>query len=291
VGNRTNRVQQTIQINDPAPAAGAIQSRRPYAQWGTIALGEWGGSAHYNALQAKLQSREWHGASLMAAYTYSKCMDNGTGEAGTITQSFVGPRNTGVCDFNLTHNLSFSYVYALPVGHGRTFMHSIPRWSDAVIGGWDVSGIVTVHSGLPFTPTISTDQANTGVGSQRAQVVGRPTLLGNPSCWFYISANPACVALDPGAANAFVLPTQYTYGNGGRNILRADGLIQWDFTLMKRFVFREARALEFRGEFFNILNHPTFSAPSTGINVSSGAQVGSTLNTARTVELAVKIFF
>jgi len=144
---------------------------------------------------------------------------------------------------------------------------------------------------LPFTPTLSTDNANTGVGSQRPQVVGTPLVLGNPSCWFYISANAACAALAPGTSNAFVVPAQFTYGNGGRNILRADDLVQFDISVMKRFRFTERNSVELRGEAFNLFNTPTFSAPSTTINVASGAQVGSTLNAARTLELALKVFF
>jgi hypothetical protein len=291
VGNRSTRVQQTITINDPAPAAGAIQARRPYQLWGTINMGEWGGSQHYNALQVKLQSREWHGASMLVAYAHARCIDNGTGEAGTITQLLVGHPNTGVCDFDLTDNLAFSYVYALPIGKGRPFLAHLPRWAEAAFGGWNISGITTLHSGLPFTPVISTDNANTGVGSQRPTVIGTPIVLQNPLCWFYISSNASCKSIDPNGTNAFAIAAQYTYGNGGRNILRADGLVQFDFTLMKRFRFTENKAFELRGEFFNITNTPTFSAPSNQINVASGAQVGSTLNAARTVELAAKIFF
>ena len=101
----------------------------------------------------------------------------------------------------------------------------------------------------------------------------------------------AAIGCAPGATNAFALPAQYTYGNGGRNILRGDNLKQLDFSLMKRFRFTESKAMELRGEFFNLLNHPVFSAPSSSINVASGAQVSSTLNQSRTVEVAVKIFF
>lgn len=238
-----------------------------------------------------MESRDWHGASFLMAYTYSKCIDDGSGETGTITTLRIGPGNTGVCDFNLTHNAVFSYSYALPVGKGRTYLSGIPRWADAAIGGWNFAGITTLHSGLPFTPTVSTDIANTGVGSQRPQVVGKPVIVGAPSCWFYIPANSACAGLDPSATNAFAVPAQYTYGNGGRNILRADGLVQFDFTLMKRFQFTESKAIEFRSEFFNVFNTPTFATPSSSINLSSGAQVGSTLNAARTIELALKLLF
>jgi len=87
------------------------------------------------------------------------------------------------------------------------------------------------------------------------------------------------------------VPAQFTYGNSGRNILRADKLVEFNLTARKRFQFSEARALEFRAEFFNLLNTPSFLAPATNINVAAGATVGSTLNAARTIELAVKIFF
>ncbi len=290
VGNRANRVQQTILRNDPSPGPGAIQSRRPYLQWGGINSGEWGGSQHYNALQVKFQAREWHGASFLASYAYASCIDNGTGEAGTITALLVA-RNKGACDFDLRHNLAMSYSYALPFGKGRAFMNNAPRWADAIAGGWNASGITTIHSGLPFTPTVTTDVANTGVGGQRAQVVGTPTIIGSPSCWFYIAANPSCATLLPNGSPAFALPQQYTYGNAGRNILRGDNLVQFDFTVSKRFNFTESKVVEFRGEFFNLFNHPVFSSPSSSINVASGAQVGSTLNAARTVELALKIHF
>jgi hypothetical protein len=107
----------------------------------------------------------------------------------------------------------------------------------------------------------------------------------------YISSNSARVALLPDAANAFALKAQYTYGNAGRNIVRADGLVQFDFTLMKQFKITDSKAVQFQAEAFNIFNNPTFSSPLTTINVASGAQVGSTLNTARTLELALEVLF
>ncbi len=290
VGNRANRTQQTILRNDPAPGAGTIQTRRPYPQWGGINDGEWGGNQHYHALQVKLQSREWHGASFLTSYAYAKCIDNGTGEAGTITALYVS-RNKALCDFDLTHNLSVSYSYALPIGKGQAFLGTMPGWADAVIGGWHISGISTYHTGLPFTPSVSTDVANTGVGSQRPQVVGAPTIVGDANCWFYISVNPICKALAPNATDAFALPTTLTYGNGGRNILRGNRLLQFDFTVSKHFQVRESKSVELRGQFFNLFNTTTFSNPSSSINVASGATIGTTLNAARTVELALKLHF
>src|SRR5262249_22322466 len=130
-----------------------------------------------------------------------------------------------------------------------------------------------------------------GVGSQRPNLLASPAKVNTVACWFYVAANPGCVAAAPGATNAFSIPAQYTYGTSGRNILRADNLVQFDFTVTKQFRFTESKSLQFRAEFFNIFNHPTFTAPSTTIDTGSGGQIASTLNASRTVELALKLFF
>ncbi|HEY1948879.1 MAG TPA: carboxypeptidase-like regulatory domain-containing protein [Bryobacteraceae bacterium] len=290
VGSKTTHLQQGIRENDPPPGPGNIQSRRPYAQWGAIGLQEWGGKGNYNALQTEMRVREWHGLTLMGSYVYSKCLDNGTDEAGPVATQLYGA-NYAPCDFNQKNTTSASFNYALPFGHGKAFANSDSRLVKYTLGGWNLSSVVTAKSGLPFTPTISSDTANTGVGSQRPQVVGTPTIVGNVSCWFYVSSNPACKSLAPSASNAFAVPAQYTYGNGGRNILMAQRLIQVDLSVMKEFLFTETKRLEFRAEFFNIANHAVFNAPTTTINLSSGGQVASTLNSNRIIEFALKLSF
>jgi hypothetical protein len=228
--------------------------------------------------------------SLLGSYSYSKCLDTGTDEDGTTT--LLLPANRGPCSFDRTHSFVLSYNYALPLGQGKPFLNAIPGWADSLIGGWEIAGITTLQSGLPFTPTITGDLANTGLGGQRPDLPGKPMMPGAVSCWFFTSANSACTALLPNAQDAFVLPPARTrYGTSGRNILRADGLSQFDFTLMKRFRMTESKSFEFRSEFFNIFNHPTFSAPSSAVDNSSGGQVGSTLNAARTIQMALKLYF
>jgi hypothetical protein len=88
-----------------------------------------------------------------------------------------------------------------------------------------------------------------------------------------------------------VSPAQYKYGNSGRNILRAQALQQWNLSIQRIFSFGEVRRLEFRGELFNAFNHPTFSAPNTTVNSSSGGQITSTVNAARVIQLALKLYF
>jgi hypothetical protein len=290
VGNKTPHLQQGIRRNDPPPGPGNIQSRRPFPQWGAIGLQEWGGRANYNALQTEVNVRAWHDLTLMGSYVYSKCLDDGTDEAGPVATQLYGT-NYGPCDFNQRNTSTISFNYALPFGPGKTFFNSNSRLVKYTVGGWNLSAVNTIKSGLPFTPTINGDIANTGVGSQRPSVVGQPVMVGDVSCWFYVSSNPGCRAAAPNATNAFVVPAQYTYGNSGRNILLADRLIQLDISLMKEFLFTETTRLEFRSEFFNAANHAVFNAPTTTINLASGGQVASTLNSNRILEFALKLSF
>lgn len=291
VGNKTTHMNQNINRNDPLPGPGQIQARRPYLQWGALTYPVFEENGNYNALQAKFEARNFHGLNMLGSYAFSKCIDYTTNESGVPTVS-LWRFFRGVCDSDIPQAFTGSLDYQIPVGKGRRFLSSAHGIANQVLGGWGLSGIVTLRSGLPFTPTISSDLANTGVGSQRPDVIGSPVLVKDPTCWFYISANAACSALAPSAKDAFALPpAQLRYGTGGRNILRSDGLKQIDFTVMKDFPVTETKQFEFRAEFFNALNHPTFSAPGTSVNSATGAQVSSTLNAARIIQLALKFRF
>jgi hypothetical protein len=290
VGNKTTHGNQNVSRNDPLPGPGQIQARRPYPQWGALTYPVFETNANYNALQAKFEARAFHSLTMLGAYAFSKCIDYTTNESGAPTISLFRFYR-GVCDGDMPHTFSGSFDYQLPVGRGKAFDPGNGVLNQ-IIGGWALSGILTLRSGLPFTPSISGDVANTGVGGQRPDVIGAPVIVGDPTCWFYISANSACTALSPGSKDAFAVPpAQLRYGTGGRNILRSDGLKQFDFTVMKLFPITESKQVEFRSEFFNLFNHPTFAAPGTTINSSSGAQVSGTLNAARIIQLALKFRF
>jgi hypothetical protein len=283
VANKSTHLNQGLSINDPLPGPGTVQARRPYPQWGTITYPVFNENGNFNSLQAKYQIRAWRDLNLLAAFAHGKCIDNGSGEAGTTVSLLHTYR--AVCDYDQTNVFSGSFSYLLPFGKGQ---HG---WMAQSIKGWRFAGIVTLRSGLPYTPVWGTDVANTGVGSQRPELVAPPATLANVACWYYVAANPSCKALDPTGATAFIAPAQYTYGDSGRNILRADDLKQINFSLQRIFAFAESRRLEFRGELFNALNHPTFSAPNTTVNSSSGGQVTSTSNAGRVVQLALKLYF
>jgi hypothetical protein len=141
-----------------------------------------------------------------------------------------------------------------------------------------MQGIMVLHSGLPFTPTISRDVSNTGIGSQRPNRIGSGE-LSNPTIadWF--------------DKTAFTVPANYTYGNSGGYILRADRFKNLDFSLFKQFQVSEHGRLEFRAEAFNLTNSPTFNPPGTNIDSSSGGVVTTTLSTSRNIQVALKFNF
>lgn len=290
VGNKTTHMEQGFQINDPNPGPGAVQNRRPLPQWGTINDAMYAGNGNYNSLQTKFEARNYAGATFLVSYTYGKCLTDGT-YTTVVREATPLIRYYGPCSYDLRHNLVASALYELPFGRGQLFFSHMGRLADGLIGGWNLSGILAVQSGLPFTPTISGDQANTGVGSQRPNVIGKPSMVRNVNCWFYDSANPTCHTLAPGGMNAFAVPAQYTYGNGGIDTLRADDLAQFDVSLIKDIHFTREAILELRASFYNVLNHPTFAAPSTNIDSSSAGTVVTTLNAAREGELAAKLYF
>ena len=122
-------------------------------------------------------------------------------------------------------------------------------------------------------------------------MVGQPFVPGDVSCWFYTSSNPSCKALFPNATDTFLVPTKYTLGTGGRNILRGDNLVQLDVSALKQFPITESKRLEFRAEFFNTGNHAVFASPVTNVNQASGGQVSATANSNRIIELALKFYF
>jgi hypothetical protein len=288
VGNKTTHMVQPRMINAPQPGAGTIQTRRPRAQWGTINDATFDGGGNYNSLQSKLELRNVAGGTVLVSYTYGKCLTDGT-YANVVREDNSTLNYYGPCNYDLTHNFVTSYLYALPFGRGRSFGSHMNRLEESVAGGWNLSGIATLQSGLPYTVSISGDQANTGAAGQRPNVVGSPKIIRSPNCWFYDSANPSCAAF--GGTNAFATPPQYTYGNGGINSMRADGLVQFDVTLLKQFAITDNTRFELRGSFFNVFNHTTFAAPSSTIASSSTGTVSATLNGSRQVELAGKVYF
>jgi hypothetical protein len=287
VGNHGTHLNSTNPFNDPSPGPGAIQGRRPYPMFGNISYFSQDMSSDYNALQVKAEKRYGAGLWFLLSYTWSKSITiQDTPAAGG---DFYFERATS--SFDIPQNVAFNMGYELPFGRGKRFLSNSHWLAQGLLGGWQAQGIVIFRSGQPFTPTISRDVANTGIGNQRPNVIGKPTTVGAPTCWFYSSTNAACAALAPSATNAFASPANFTYGNAGAFTLRSAWLKNFDFSVFKQFPITEGSVLQFRAEFFNLTNTPTFGIPNTTTDTASAGIVTTTVNNPRQLQFGLKYNF
>ncbi len=235
------------------------------------------GTLDYHGLLFKFQRRFADNFSVLNSYTWNKAIDlNSDNDGGvTLTNVFDPQYNRGPADYDVTHTLSSSWVYELPLARGRWF------------GGWQTSGILYLRSGLPFTVTQTQGVQSTGTGNRPNRIAdGR---LDNPTIerWFDTAA--------------FQAPADVTgtYGDSGRNILRGPGQFNIDFSIIKATRIANLDT-EFRVEAFNLLNHPQFAQPNGTLGNPLFGQITAMLpnpscalcgTTERNIQLAVKVRF
>ena len=253
----------------------------------------------YNALQTSLNKQFSNGFNLLVAYTFSKNLGNADGNVGSYIQNSHDPgAEYGPAAPDLRHRLSISYLYELPVGHGRHFLQDMNGVGEAILGGWQVAGITTIQSGEAETAVLSYDPTNTGSFSPRPDMIAKPSdfsfnvggqQCSRPGhqtldCW-YNQAAFAIPALAPGQSTATM------FGNSPIGNLRGPDLVDFDFVLQKDFTIHEAQRLQFRAEFFNIFNHPNFGLPGVYVDVPGGAGITNTATDNRQIEFALKYTF
>jgi hypothetical protein len=283
-------------------------------------------SQRYNALQAVLQKRMGNGLEAQVAYTYSKCLSDspgyfGTGWGSTQAQSSGGqpgwqniydPRaDWGPCYFDQTHVLTSYVTYQLPVGRGKQFGKDMNPVLNAVVGNWEIGGIITLHTGNALTLN---NFGGWGVGGNTSNTNGvePQTLSGLPNCNGpikilnqYVPANaatntPAYIQyFDPSNIS---VPAPNTFGTCSVGNLRGPGYANVDFSLHKSFAITESKKLEFRMETLNLFNRPVwtfFGGPASGsFDPGSGASTSnpnfghySGSQGARQIQLALKFYF
>ena len=224
------------------------------------------GNASYNALQAVLRYRNNSGLTLLTSYTYSHSIDIFS-TIGVQCACFQNPENPsadrGSSDYDQRHVLAVSGVYALPdpsLGRSRAL--------SSVLGGWELSGIVSAQTGTPFTVYTGTDASLTAAGADRPDLIGDPFFHGDRSKQQQIAGyiNPAAFQINDGH-----------FGSLGRNTFTNPGLFNTDLGLFKNIVITELTRLQFRAEFFNVFNQThlgspvnTFVSPALGQIVSAG---------------------
>jgi hypothetical protein len=260
----------------------------------------------YNAFQTSLNKRFSNGLNIQAAYTFAKNLGNADGNVGgAIQDSYHADREHGPVTPDLRHRLSISYIYELPFGRGRKYFGAMNGVTDAIFGGWQVSGITTIQSGEALTATLSSDLTNTGSFSPR------PNQIHDPGDFNFIP--DAATFTDPNGFNctpgkqtlqcwynpeAFAIPdlapgqnSAHQFGDARIGNLRGPDLVTFDFVLQKNFKIYESQQLQFRAEFFNLFNHPNFGLPGANPDVPGGNSVTSTAIDNRQVEFALRYTF
>jgi hypothetical protein len=291
VGNKGTHLYRAYDANQGVidPVTGQTVHRYQ-STYGTAAISERTSDATsiYNAMQTIVRRRMGKGFVMEFNWTWAKGLDD-VGSA--LNVSAVDVENLGRdradSDYVRRHTIHLNAMWELPVGRGHAILPSAPKWIDAAVGGWRLSGIWTDYSGRPFTPTINM----TGLLASRPDVVygvaaNLPAGQRSTARWF----NPAAFAIPPTTCGPF--QNSACFGNAGRNILIGPGLDVVDASLSKTFTLREQSRLTFRLEMFNALNHPNYDLPNATVSdVNLAGTITSLLKDMREAQFAVRLDF
>lgn len=275
------------------PTIVQAQLLRPYPEYCSVTEAQPAAAGStYNALQATYTHR-WHSDLQMGvSYTYSKFIDDAQGSSGwafpgsgsNVRNSYDLSAERSVDASDLTHSLVVNYAYGLPIGKGKLIGRDWGRPLNATLGGWQWTGIVTAHTGLPISITPA---SNNTVGTASYGFNQRPNIVPgvNPvpdhqtiNDWI----NPA----------AFSQPAPFTFGDSARFLsnLRAPGYFNWDMGIQKYWSFSETKRLQLRIELYNAFNHPNFFVPDSNLgDATFGTITGA--YPARSVQFAGKFYF
>ncbi len=303
VGNQSRQQNYYTDINlpDPSQLPGIIghtvqrNTVNPYLGFSSIKMSTDGAEAHYNGLQVDLNSQIKRDLSLRVFYTLSRSIDssnqtNGGGGGGdlvSVSNPYAGWKyDVGPSGYDRLNNLSFNFIYDLP------FMrHASNAFERTVVGGWQVSGIVSIESGLPLNITMTGDPGGNGVGgNNRPDKLGSLVAPHTKQQWITDSA--------------FGAPAVGVWGNLPYDAVRGPGRDNWNLSLFKNFVINEARGSQFelRLETFNTFNHTQIQTVPTGAGCDTttpGSVCGGTSNfgqpngffPGRIIQLGGKITF
>ncbi|MBV9499449.1 MAG: carboxypeptidase regulatory-like domain-containing protein [Acidobacteriaceae bacterium] len=286
VGTRAVNQPYTMQVNGYQTVCSGCFPPFPYGQpvdprFGAVTQLNTGANSHYNGLQLTAEKRLGHGLQAQINYTWSHCID--TVSNGGFLQFSAGAilspvpydlgRDRGPCDYDIRHNLTGNYVYQLPLK-----VHN--RIAGFALNGWQISGSVFWHSGVPFSVlsapyTASGSGIVNGSGPQFASVVpGVPWYEHNAIAgvtqpgtiqWLNPDAFVSTIDASTGACLGGDGPQNCQFGNLGRNALQGPDFTWSDFYLTKWFALNERVKLRVEAQFFNIFNHPNFGLPSVVI--------------------------
>jgi hypothetical protein len=287
VGNQNRHQSDTRDINLPDPSvlpsliAGTTpyNSVVPYTGFHSIVLAENAENSHYNGFQVNLHSRLRAGLTMQVAYTLSRAIDPsfGSGDLAGVSNPYNRAYDIGPSGYDRTNIALVNFIYDIPF-----FRHSSNMMTKKLLGGWELSGIVTMESGTPLNITLNGSQSSNGLAS----ATNRPDLNGNVSY-------PGSVG--PGLnffTGNFTNPALGAWGNLAKGVVRGPGRNNWNTSLFKSFMMSEARGsrFELRVESFNTWNHTEANQVSTGFGSANFGQVTSTWD-PRVFQMGAKLIF
>ncbi len=292
-GFRNLNQRAVIQNANGSQAAGA----RPYPAFGDIQWMENRVASDYDSLQVSLEKRMSKGLTGLVSYTWGRALTDAPdhistsgGGAGIDTGTFREPQDSynlaadrGPAEFDIEHRFVASYVWELPFGRGRRYGNGWNSATDFLLGGWQLSGIHVLQSGLALTATLGGSTVLNLGGERRA----RPNLVGDPELpnsertidrWFNTDAFAA------------FSPSPQAFGNAGVGIMRGPGYANFDFTFAKDFRLSDRRRFQFRAEVFNAFNRVNLGVPNIQRESSGFGQILGSGN-ARIVQFGLKFYF
>ncbi len=271
-----------------------------------------GGSGNYNALEVDFRRNLSHGLQFRANYTFAKNLDNGSAWNTSVsanTPAFVSVPGRPSLDYgpaatDVRHLAAFNGTYELPFGAGQRFAATTATTVNHLVSGWSLSTIATLQTGFPFSPQLGYNP--TGSGDTRNPVRPNRNAAFNGSLYTHgTTAQRAAQFFTPAA---FTAPAYGTVGNLGRDTLTGPGYADWDLSLLKSTQLNERVRLQFRAEFFNVLNHTNLQTPNevvysagptqgtaasqaTAAVQSPTAGVITAAATSRQIQLGLKLLF
>ncbi len=290
LGSRSYHLERMFDRNDVLPGPGAVQDKRPYPELTRVQTIGNVAEANYNSLTAKLTRRLNNGFSALIGYTLSKSRDNGSG-IRTLNGDQLFPQNSncvadevgsgcewGLSIFDVRHRVVSSVLYELPFGAGKKWAQE--GIGSAILGGWQLTNILSLSSGFARNPNVGQDRANLGHGDQRPMAVSGQDANTGPNTiqqWF----NTAAFVLQPGQI----------YGDAVRNSIYGPGIFNFDMSILRNFTLGGSKSLQFRLEAFNTFNQPVWQDPNTAVTSNQYGQITSTRKPMRELQVGVKFGF
>jgi hypothetical protein len=265
------------------------------------------GASSYDGMLMSLRKRFSHGLQFDFNYTLSNSRDNGSSVVNTVTGGIVCDlTNLRVCrgpsDFDIRHLVNANFIYELPFGRGRMFGSNVPGWANQIIGGWEVTGIFTARSGLPFgtTTTAFPVSFNFGgaAGGPAAQNLRnapalRPNIHDDPTTGTIQFFSNQLTVFNPSSPTTTVLRFPHHGEMGNRNFLRGPGFWNLDTALIKTWgmPWSEHQNLQLRWEAFNLFNHNSFGLPAVAVTAGTFGQITTSASAPREMQFALRYNF